>query len=72
MSAHRGVTLTCDRCGEVFDDGQGALVREVRLAAASEGWRYESRRDLCPRCKNAAKKWPERSEHKPTEPELKA
>ncbi len=62
MSAYRFVTLTCDRCGEIFDYGTQTTVRGCRETAARLGWRYERRRDLCPNCKNAARKWPERED----------
>lgn len=62
MTAYRFVTLTCDRCGEIWDDGIDVRVRETRDAAARAGWRYELRRDLCPRCKHAGGGWPVRHE----------
>lgn len=62
MTAYRFVTLTCDRCGEIFDEGIQTRVRECREAAAVRGWRYERRRDLCPICKNAGGGWPIRHE----------
>ena len=46
----RGVTLTCDGCGEIFDYGLQFSVRECRASAARMGWRYVHRRDLCLRC----------------------
>lgn len=60
MTAYRFVTLTCDRCGEIFDDGINVKVAETRAAAARHGWRYERRRDLCPHCKTVGLKWPNR------------
>lgn len=50
MSAYRFVTLTCDECGEIFDDGQSVGIRECRTNAAAENWRYDrTRGDTCPK-----------------------
>lgn len=49
MTAYRFVTLTCDRCGEVFE-GSHPGVPATRELASREGWRYERRRDLCRNC----------------------
>ncbi len=68
MTAYRFVTLTCDRCGEIHEGGTDTTVAQAREGAAAEGWRYERRRDLCPRCKNAALRWPVRwPDRKPAE-----
>lgn len=37
MSAYRFVTLTCDRCGEIFDYGTQTTVRGCRETAARVG-----------------------------------
>lgn len=61
MTAYRFVTLTCDQCGEIYDSGTHVKVQETRHAAAREGWRYERRRDICPRCTQAIRskvRWP--------------
>ncbi|HTN58936.1 MAG TPA: hypothetical protein VL043_11765 [Protaetiibacter sp.] len=51
MTAYRFVTLTCDGCGEVFDNGQSLTVASARRAAKAEAWTNPSRgRDHCPLC----------------------
>jgi hypothetical protein len=54
MTAYRFVTLTCDICGEIHDDGISMRVREARKTAAREGWRTVRTQegkflDKCPR-----------------------
>lgn len=62
MTAYRFVTLTCDRCGEIYDYGSDKTAGMARSHAAAEGWRYLQRRDLCPNCKRAGLKRPERTD----------
>lgn len=55
MSAYRFVTLTCDRCGEIFDPGTETSVRAVRGMARPYGWQIrwgQNRRmqDWCGMC----------------------
>jgi hypothetical protein len=51
MSAYRFVTLTCDKCFEIFDGGTDRTVKDAREHAASQGWSHPSRsQDLCPIC----------------------
>lgn len=50
MTAYRFVTLTCDRCGDIYDNGQAKTITAAREGSWSEGWRYEHRRDICRRC----------------------
>lgn len=38
MTAYRFVTLTCDRCGEIYDSGSCHYVRSARRNAGYEGW----------------------------------
>lgn len=40
MTAYRFVTLTCDGCGEIHDDGRSVTVPAARVSAAREGWRH--------------------------------
>ncbi|MET4143935.1 hypothetical protein ABIB45_000802 [Arthrobacter sp. UYCo732] len=62
MTAYRFVTLTCDSCGEVFDDGASLRIPEARRRAAFEGgWATGAatrlgKTDYCPRCKGEAPK----------------
>lgn len=39
MTAYRFVTLTCDICGEIFDEGIQVYVCDCRKTAAARGWR---------------------------------
>lgn len=51
MSAYRFVTLTCDSCGEVYDDGIITKVAEARRQASFAGWTQPSRgQDRCGVC----------------------
>lgn len=51
MTAYRFVTLTCDTCGEVFDDGMCVTVADARRQAGKQGWtkvgRSEDRCGVC-------------------------
>ncbi len=51
MTAYRMWTLTCDVCGEIYDDGQPDRLATVKANARRYGWRTGRRRedeDLCP------------------------
>jgi hypothetical protein len=49
MTAYRFVTLTCDECGEIHDDGQSRGIRAARADAKEHGWHYSRERgDTCP------------------------
>ena len=53
MTAYRFVTLTCDNCGEVYDNGLNIRIPECRESARREGWaRGINGRttDYCPKC----------------------
>ncbi len=60
MTAYRFVTLTCDSCGEVFDDGASLRIPEARRRAAYEArWTTGQatrlgKTDYCPRCRDKA------------------
>ena len=60
MTAYRFVTLTCDRCGEVYDSGTPRTTREARAQARREGWAHAVYRnpggsaDYCGRCRARA------------------
>jgi hypothetical protein len=62
VTAYRFVTLTCDGCGEVFDDGASLRIPEARRSAAWEqGWTTGpatrlGKTDYCSRCKDKAPK----------------
>jgi hypothetical protein len=65
MSSLNGKLTTCDRCGEqVFckyiKDGvtDGGYTRWNKFEEA-EGWGYEDRKDLCPKCTDEFKKMKE-------------
>lgn len=56
MTAYRFVTLTCDGCGEIFDEGTKTTFREARQAAARYGWwttggglSHQPVQDWCPK-----------------------
>ena len=54
MSAYRFWTLTCDECGEVFDEGIQMTAKECRTSAKKRGWSTgvgKHREDYCPYCK---------------------
>ena len=48
MSAYRFVTLTCDDCGEIFDESD-RTIPNARSAAKRLGWTRDGKKDLCPR-----------------------
>lgn len=53
MTAYRFVTLTCDVCGNIFDDGQSTAVRQARLRAKdTASWRIydHGSKDMCGQC----------------------
>lgn len=63
MTSYRFVTLTCDGCGQIHDDGQSTRVGNARGTAAAEGWRHRRgvgpnetgpgpgrHLDFCPKC----------------------
>lgn len=52
MTAYRFVTLTCDRCHQIWDDGQSYSAHSARARAAREaGWTQHRRGgDLCGVC----------------------
>lgn len=52
MTAYRFVTLTCDRCFQIFDGGTDRTVREARAHAHAEAGWIQHRRggDLCGVC----------------------
>jgi hypothetical protein len=58
VTAYRFVTLTCDSCGEVFDDGASLRIPEARRRAAWEqGWTTGpatrlGKTDYCHKCKD--------------------
>lgn len=51
MSAYRFVTLTCDGCGEIWDEGYETRTVNARKRAARRGWRVVGKgrdaRDYC-------------------------
>ena len=49
MTAYRFVTLTCDSCGEIFDNGLAMTFPEARKSARNYGWSHKGSRDYCPR-----------------------
>lgn len=53
MTAYRLWTLTCDGCGQIWDDGSPYSLEDVKRGARSAGWstgRLRSDEDLCPNC----------------------
>lgn len=48
MTAYRFVTLTCDECYEIWDDGQSKKIRDARASAKTAGWIFRDGQDLCP------------------------
>lgn len=51
MTAYRFVTLTCDGCGEIHDDGQSLTAAKARASAKSGGWTQPNRgEDRCGQC----------------------
>lgn len=51
MTAYRFVTLTCDSCGEIWDDGMSKRFGEARSSARQAGWvRMGTTGDLCGVC----------------------
>lgn len=40
MTAYRLVTLTCDCCGEIWDDGRSSTFPAARSTAAAIGWTH--------------------------------
>lgn len=57
MTAYRFVTLTCDGCGEVYDDGRSLSALSVRSNARREAWTNPGRNvDHCPACSGTHKR----------------
>lgn len=51
MTSYRFVTLTCDDCGEIWDDGINTLVAPARRSARTAGWTQPTRdTDRCGVC----------------------
>lgn len=38
MTAYRFVTLTCDGCGEIWDDGRSFSAFDARITSGRAGW----------------------------------
>lgn len=56
MTAYRFVTLTCDSCGKVWDNGIIVTVAEARRKAARDGWGQPAKgRDQCGSCHTPGK-----------------
>ena len=58
MTAYRFVTLTCDGCGEISDEG-GLTIPGARQSASRRGWTFGARRvraDLCGVCSGTHKR----------------
>lgn len=53
MSAYRLWTLTCDGCGQIYDDGTPYSLATVKANARRYGWRTgrtKTDEDLCEPC----------------------